>query len=119
MTTVLIVVLALIAVLAILYFFGSKKGMKLIHSQTVRTIVYVVNSQLKSSPEKPLEQIYFSVAEHRNNKLPSLKKNDYLGHLARFGCFEHGTQMTPESFANTAADIEEFIKYAEAARKFP
>jgi hypothetical protein len=59
------------------------------------------------------------VAEYRQERLLWLKRNNYMQNLAKLGCFEQGTQMTPETFANVVADLERVLKCLDAERKFP
>jgi len=108
---VLIIVLVVIAIgMAVVYFLGSPKGVRLIHKQSASTILLIVKAKQRSAPQTPLQQIYLSIAEERNKKLPWVADFNYLGILRDAGCFGPTTAPQPEQFAQLMADVEDKIK---------
>mgnify|MGYP001617412492 CR=1 FL=1 len=112
MTFNLVVVglLLVVGILAFLWFMGTPQGMKLIHRQTVRAVLCMVEDRQKAMPQESLAVVYQSVAQLRNDRLPGHQKEQYMQLLADAGCFNIGTSMSDEEFAETLVCIEDFIK---------
>lgn len=108
---ILIILLVVIAIgMAVVYFLGSPKGVLLIHKQSASTILLIVKAKQRSAPQTPLQQIYLSIAEERNRKLPWVANSNYLYLLSNAGCFDPVTPPQPEQFAELCANIEDKIK---------
>jgi hypothetical protein len=108
---VLFIVLAVIAAgAALVYFMSSPTGMELIHKQSVSTILNAVKAIQSSAPQTPLHEIYYSLAEERNNKSKWLADFNYLYFLRDAGCFDPRTAPQPERFAELMASVEEKIR---------
>ncbi len=108
---VLFIVLAVIAAgSAVVYFIGSPMGMQLVHKKSVSTILSCVHAKHSASPQTPLDEIYYSLAEERNNKSKWLAEFDYLHTLRDAGCFDPRTAPQPERFAELMANVEEKIR---------
>jgi hypothetical protein len=108
---IFIIILVVIAAgAAFLYFMGSSIGMKLIHRQSASTIRFIVYAKQGAEPHTPLPQIYLSIAEERNRKLPFTTHYDYVQLLRDHGCFDPVTHPQPEQFAELCAKIEDKIK---------
>lgn len=105
------IVLAIIAAGAILvYFLNSPKGMQLVRKKSVQTILNDVKAIQSSAPQTPLHEIYYSLAEERNNKSKWLAEFGYLILLRDAGCFDERTVPQPEQFAELMASVEEKIR---------
>lgn len=108
---VLLIVLAVIAAgAALVYFMGSPKGMQLVHKKSVSTILNDVTARQSLTPQTPLDEIYYSLAEERNNKSKWLADFNYLYVLRDAGCFDPRTAPQPEQFAELMASVEEKIR---------
>ena len=110
MVTAFVIVGLILAAVVFLYFMGSSKGTDLIHRQTVRTILLVFEMEKRSKPNKPLHEIYLSIAQERNELSPTLRRENYLAILEVAGCFDESHVMKPEAFAEIAADAEGMIR---------
>ena len=76
---VLFIILAVIAAgAALVFFIGSPMGMQLVHKKSVSTILNCVKAKQSSAPQAPLDEIYYSLAEERNNKSKWLAEFNYL-----------------------------------------
>ena len=108
---VFLIVLAIIAAGAILvYFMMSPSGMQFVRKKSVQTILNDVRAIQSSAPQTPLHEIYYSLAEERNNKSKWLAEFDYLLLLRDAGCFDERTVPQPEQFAELMASVEEKIR---------
>ena len=120
-TIAIVIVIAVLGILAFLYFLGSARGLELIHRQNISAILRVIEAQRLTNPNRPLREIYLSIAQERNERLKWLKRGHYLSLLSGAGCFDESTSMSPEEFARTAADVQYGIKIslAEGPRTHP
>ena len=108
---VVFIVLAIIAAGAILvYFMMSSTGMQFVRKKSVQTILNDVRAIQSSATQTPLHEIYYSLAEERNNKSKWLAEFDYLFLLRDAGCFDERTAPQPEQFAELIASVEEKIR---------
>ena len=108
---VLLIVLAVIAAgTAVVYFMNSPIGMQLVRKKTVSTILNSVHAMQRSTPERPLHDIYYSYAEERTNKSKWLIEFEYLHMLRDAGCFDPRTAPQPEQFAELMASAEEKVR---------
>ena len=108
---VLFVILAVIAAgAALVFFIGSPMGMQLVHKKSVSTILNCVKAKQSEAPQTPLDEIYYSLAEERNNKSKWLAEFNYLYVLRDAGCFDPRTAPQPERFAELMASVEEKIR---------
>lgn len=108
---VLFIVLAVIAAgAALVFFINSPRGMQLIHKKSASTILNRVTAIQSSAPQTPLHEIYYSLAEERNQKSKWLADFDYLYLLRDAGCFDPRTAPQPEKFAELMASVEEKIR---------
>jgi hypothetical protein len=108
---VLLIVLTVIAAgAALVYFMGSPKGMQFVHKKSVSTILSDVTARQSVAPQAPLDEIYYSLAEERNNKSKWLADFNYLYVLRDAGCFDPRTAPQPEQFAELMASVEEKIR---------
>jgi hypothetical protein len=111
MMEVLFIILAVIAAGAlVVYFLNSSMGVKLVHKQSVSNILNAVNALQRSAPQTPLHEIYYALAEERNNKSKWLTEFKYLYRLRDAGCFDSRTAPQPEQFADLMASVEEKIR---------
>ena len=111
MMEVLFIILSVIAVgAALVYFLNSPWGMQVVHKQTVSNILTAVNARQRSAPQTPLEEIYYALAEERNNKSKWFAEFNYLYRLRDAGCFDSRTVPPPEQFAELMANVEEKIR---------
>ena len=111
MTEVLLSILAIIAAgAAVVYFLNSSWGVEVVHKQSVSTILNCVSALQRSAPQTPLEEIYYALAEERNNKSKWLVEFNYLHRLRDAGCFDPRTAPPPEQFAEFMASLEEKIR---------
>jgi hypothetical protein len=108
---VLFIILAVIAAgAALVFFIGSPMGMQLVHKKSVSTILNCVKAKQSEAPQTPLDEIYYSLAEERNNKSKWLAEFNYLYVLRDAGCFDPRTAPQPERFAELMASVEEKIR---------
>ena len=108
---VLFIVLAVIAAgAALVFFINSPMGMQLIHKKSASTILNCVTAIQSSAPQTPLHEIYYSLAEERNQKSKWLADFNYLYLLRDAGCFDPRTAPQPEQFAELMASVEEKIR---------
>ena len=108
---VLFIVLAVIAAgAALVFFMNSPMGMQLIHKKSASTILNSVTAIQSSAPQTPLHEIYYSLAEERNQKSKWLADFNYLYLLRDAGCFDPRTAPQPEQFAELMASVEEKIR---------
>ena len=108
---VLFIILAVIAAgAALVFFIGSPMGMQLVHNKSVSTILNCVKAKQSEAPQAPLDEIYYSLAEERNNKSKWLAEFNYLYVLRDAGCFDPRTAPQPERFAELMASVEEKIR---------
>jgi hypothetical protein len=108
---ILFVILAIIAAgAAVVYFLNSSWGTQVVHKQIVSNILSGVNALQRSAPQTPLEEIYYALAEERNNKSKWLAEYNYLYRLRDAGCFDSRTAPPPEQFAELMANLEEKIR---------
>lgn len=108
---VLFIILAVIAAgAALVFFIGSPMGLQLVHKKSVSTILNCVKAKQSSAPQTPLDEIYYSLAEERNNKSKWLAEFNYLYVLRDAGCFDPRTAPQPERFAELMASVEEKIR---------
>ena len=105
-----IVLAVLAAGAALVYFLNSSWGMQLVHKKNVSNVLNGVNALQRSAPQTPLEEIYYSLAEERNNKSKWLAEFKYLHLLRDAGCFDSRTAPPPEQFAELLANAEEKIR---------
>ncbi len=110
MEVFLIVLAVLVAGAALVYFLSSPVGMQLVHKQSVSTILSGVNALQRSAPQTPLHEIYYALAEERNNKSKWLVEFKYLYLLRDAGCFDSRTAPASEQFAEFMASVEEKIR---------
>lgn len=107
----LLIVLVIIAVgAALVYFMNSPKGMRVVRNKMVSTILNDVHAMQRSTPETPLHDIYYALAEERANKSKWLTEFNYLHKLQNAGCFDPRTAPQPEQFAELLASVEEKIR---------
>jgi hypothetical protein len=108
---VLFIILAVIAAgAALVFFIGSPMGMQLVHNKSVLTVLNCVKAKQSEAPQTPLDEIYYSLAEERNNKSKWLAEFNYLYVLRDAGCFDPRTASQPERFAELMASVEEKIR---------
>ena len=108
---VLLIILAIIAAgAALVFFIGSPMGMQLVHKKSVSSILNCVKAKQSEAPQTPLDEIYYSLAEERNNKSKWLAEFNYLYVLRDAGCFDPRTAPQPERFAELMASVEEKIR---------
>jgi hypothetical protein len=69
-----------------------------------------VSALQRSAPQTPLEEIYYALAEERNNKSKWLVEFNYLYLLRDAGCFDPRTAPSPEQFAELMTSVEEKIR---------
>ncbi|MEP6935373.1 MAG: hypothetical protein ABI988_15785 [Nitrospirota bacterium] len=111
MMEVLLIILAVVAAgAALVYFLNSSWGVQVVHRQSVSTILNSVSALQRSAPQTPLEEIYYALAEERNNKSKWLVEFNYLHLLRDAGCFDPRTAPSPEQFAELMASVEEKIR---------
>ncbi|MEP6959187.1 MAG: hypothetical protein ABI980_10705 [Nitrospirota bacterium] len=111
MMEVFFIILVVIAAgAAVVYFLNSSMGAQLVHQQSVSTILNGVNALQRSAPQTPLHEIYYALAEERNNKSKWLTEFKYLYLLRDAGCFDSRTAPSPEQFAELMASVEEKIR---------
>lgn len=110
MEVLLIVLAVLVASAALVYFIGSPLGMRLVRKESVSTILSGVNALQRSTPQTPLHEIYYALAEERNTKSTWLAEFKYLYVLRDAGCFDPRTAPQPEQFAELMASVEEKIR---------
>lgn len=102
------IVLAILAAgAALVYFLNSSWGRQVVHKKIVSNILTGVNALQRSAPQTPREEIYYSLAEERNNKSKWLAEFNYLCLLRDAGCFDSRTAPPPEQFAELMANVEE------------
>jgi len=120
-TIAIVIVIAVLGILAFLYFTGSARGLELIHTQTISAVLRDMEAQRLTNPNRPLQEIYLLIAQKRNERLKWLNRGHYLSILSGAGCFDESTSMSPEEFARTTADVEYEIKIslAEVSRTHP
>ena len=107
----LFTVLAVLAAgAASVYFIASPMGMRLIRKKSVSTILKGVQALQRSSPQTPLHEIYYSLAEERVQKSTWLSDANYVDVLREAGCFDPRTAPRPEQFAELMASVEEKIQ---------
>jgi hypothetical protein len=108
---VLLIILAVIAAgAALVYFLNSSWGVQVVHKQAVSNILNGVSALQRSAPQTPLEEIYYALAEERNNKSKWLMEFKYLYLLRDAGCFDSRTAPSPQQFAELMASLEEKIR---------
>ena len=108
---VLLIILAVVAAgAALVYFLNSSWGIQVVHKRSVSTILNSVSALQRSAPQTPLEEIYYALAEERNNKSKWLAEYNYLNRLKDAGCFDPRTAPSPEQFAELMANAEEKIR---------
>jgi hypothetical protein len=108
---ILAVLLVVIVVgAALVYFMNSPKGMQVVRQKTVSTILNDMRALQLSTPETPLHDIYYALAEERTNKSKWLTEFNYLHKLRDAGCFDPRTAPQPEQFAELLANVEEKIR---------
>jgi hypothetical protein len=108
---VLFIILAILAAgAAVVYFLNSSWGIHVVHKQSISTILNSVSARQRSSPQTPLEEIYYALAEERNNKSTWLMEFKYLYLLRDAGCFDPRTAPPPEQFAELMTNLEEKIR---------
>lgn len=108
---VLLIILAVIAAgAAVVYFLNSSWGAQVVHKQAVSNILNGVSALQRSAPQTPLEEIYYALAEERNNKSKWLVEFKYLYLLRDAGCFDSRTAPSPQQFAEIMASLEEKIR---------
>jgi len=110
MEVLLIVLAVIVAGAALVYFLNSSMGMQLVRKKTVSTILNDVHAIQSSAPQTLLHDIYYSLAEERNNKSKWLAEFNYLYLLRDAGCFDPRTAPQPEQFAELMASVEEKIR---------
>jgi hypothetical protein len=110
MEVLLIVLTAIAAAAALVYFLSSPRGMQLVRHKTVSTILSDIHAMHSSAPETPLHDIYYALAEERTNKSKWLVEFEYLRMLRDAGCFDPRTAPQPEQFAELVASMEEKIR---------
>ena len=107
----LFTVLAVIAAGAVsVYFVTSSMGMQLIRKKTVSTILNEVKALQSAAPQIPLHELYHSLATERAQKNAWLADFNYVHVLRDAGCFDPGTALPPEQFAELMANVEEKIR---------
>ena len=108
---VFLIILAVIAAgAALVYFLNSSWGVQVVHKQAVTNILNGVRALQRSAPQTPLEEIYYALAEERNNKSKWLTEFKYLYLLRDAGCFDSRTAPSPQQFAELMASLEEKIR---------
>ena len=111
MEVLFFIILAVVAAgAALVYFLNSAWGTQLVHKQSVSTILNSVSALQRSTPQTPLEEIYYALAEERNSKSKWLAEFNYLYRLRDAGCFDSRTAPQPEQFAELMASLEEKIR---------
>ena len=110
MEVLFIVITVIVVGAALVYFIGSPMGMQLVHKKSVSTILSCVQAKQSSAPQTPLDEIYYSLAEERNNKSKWLAEFNYLYLLRDAGCFDPRTAPQPKQFAELMANLEEKIR---------
>jgi len=107
----LFTVLAVIAAgAASVYFIASPMGTQLIRKKSVSTILKGVRALQRSSPQSPLHEIYYSLAEERAQQSKWLAEAKYVDVLREAGCFDPRTAPQPDQFAELMASVEEKIQ---------
>jgi hypothetical protein len=107
----LFTVLAVIAAgAASVYFIASPMGTQLIRKKSVSTILKGVRALQRSSPQAPLHEIYYSLAEERAQQSKWLAEAKYVDVLREAGCFDPRTAPQPDQFAELMASVEEKIQ---------
>lgn len=107
----LFTVLAVLAAgAASVYLIASPVGMRLIRKKSVLTILKGVQALQRSSPQAPLYEIYYSLAEERAHQSTWLSDANYVDVLREAGCFDPRTAPRPEQFAELMASVEEKIQ---------
>jgi hypothetical protein len=110
MEVLFIILVILAAGAAVVYFLNSSWGIQVVHKQSISTILNSVSARQRSSPQTPLEEIYYALAEERNNKSTWLMEFKYLYLLRDAGCFDPRTAPPPEQFAELMTNLEEKIR---------
>ena len=110
MEILVIILVAIAAGAALVYFMNSPKGMQAVRNKTVSTILNDVRALQHSAPETPLHDIYYALAEERSNKSKWLTEFNYLHKLRDAGCFDLRTAPPPARFAELSASMEEKIR---------
>ena len=110
MEVVLIILAVIAAGAALVYFLNSSWGVQVIHKQAVSNILNGVSALQRSAPQTPLEEIYYALAEERNNKSKWLMEFKYLYLLRDAGCFDSRTAPSSQQFAELMASLEEKIR---------
>ena len=105
-----IILVVIVAGAALVYFMNSPKGMQVVRKKTVSTILNDLRALQLSTPETPLPDIYYALAEERTNKSKWLTEFNYLHKLRDAGCFDSRTAPQPEQFAELLASVEEKIR---------
>jgi hypothetical protein len=106
-----LIVLAVIAAgAALVYFMNSPMGMQLVRKKSVSVILNSIYVRQSSTPQTPLHDIYYSLAEERTNKSKWLIEFNYLYLLRDAGCFDPRTAPPPEQFAELMTNVEEKIR---------
>jgi len=107
----LFTVLAVIAAgAASVYFVTSPMGMRLIRKKSVSTILKGVKARQSTTPQTPLHDIYYALAEERAQQSTWLADAKYVDMLREAGCFDPRTAPQPEQFAELLASVEEKIQ---------
>jgi hypothetical protein len=106
----LIILVIIVGGGALVYFLMSPIGMRLVHKKSVSTILSDVSAIQSSTPQTPLHEIYYSLAEDRASKSKWLAEFNYLYMLRDAGCFDSRTAPQPEQFAELLASTEEKIR---------
>jgi hypothetical protein len=107
----LFTVLAVIAAgAASVYFITSPMGVRLLRKKSVSTILKGVQALQRSSPQVPLHEIYYSLAEERAQQSTWLTDANYVDVLREAGCFDPRTAPEPDQFAELMVSVEEKIQ---------
>ena len=107
----LFTVLAVIAAgAASAYFVTSSLGTRLLRKKSVSTILKGVNARHCTTPQTPLHEIYYALAEERAQQSQWLADANYVDVLREAGCFDPRTAPQPEQFAELMASVEEKIQ---------
>jgi hypothetical protein len=78
--------------------------------KSVSAILNSIHVRQSSTPQTPLHEIYYSLAEERTNKSKWLIEFSYLYLLRDAGCFDPRTAPPPEQFAELMTNVEEKIR---------
>ena len=107
----LFTVLAVMAAGALsVYFVTSSMGTRLLRNKSVSTILEGVNARHCTTPQTPLHEIYYALAEERAQQSQWLADANYMDVLREAGCFDPRTAPQPVQFAELVASVEEKIQ---------